>query len=74
MSSWVGPDSDVSASAAWVYVSDGNPEGDSRSLTQWHVVLWLHTDILLDLDIVNAFQNRQAVSDTGYAHFFEIRM
>jgi hypothetical protein len=43
-----------------------------KVLTQWHIIVWFHGHILLDLDVIDCLENGQAMSNTGNAHFLEL--
>lgn len=73
-SSWVGGASCADVSAAEVGVGKRLEQGREGLLTQGHVVVWFYWDILLDLDLVDGFEDGQTVSNTANAHLLELRM
>jgi hypothetical protein len=47
-------------------------DGERLRLTQGYVMVRVQRNVLLDLDVVYAFEQRQAVSYTHDAHLFEV--
>jgi hypothetical protein len=48
----------------------GKADGEKR--TQRNVVVWVHGDILAYLDVVDGFENGEAVADTAHAQLLQL--
>ena len=75
MSSWVAVASCELASAA-VEVSSESVKHETLPirLTRRHKIFRVQGNVLFDLDLIDMSQDLEAMTDTGHAHFFELRM